>query len=279
MIKESLNYSGIASIQDFQTETWNKIFDDMQKYQKLFLAKENEFRSNDYKWPGDALNNWSRVWEYPYVFFHLKQLVESHNVGNKLLDVGSGVTFFTTFLAENGFNITATDIDPIAEKDLKKAIGIIKPKNGKANFKLCTEDSLPFNDSEFDIVTSVSVIEHVTDLEKNISEINRVLKPGGYFVLTFDLDLSGLHELKPAQYDEFIDILEKYFNFHIHNEIIHPNYNLTPKNSIKPATYYQNNFNAVFKRFKNSIKKVLGIKYFDPGFLTIQGAVLKKKDL
>lgn len=279
MLQNELNFSGIPSINDFQSETWKELYTEMNQYQNKFLEKENEFRSKKYIWPSDALNNWSRVWEYPYIYYQLNKLRLEHNAGTKILDVGSGVTFFTTFLAEKGFDITATDIDPIAEKDLTKAIEVIKPQNGKANFKLCSEDSLPFGDNEFDFVTSLSVIEHVNNLNKNISEIYRVLKPGGFFILTFDIDLSGEYELQPEKYNYFKNLLLNNFDIFLNYKINHPSLYITNKNSIKPDPYYRKNINAKIKRIKNFIKKILGISYFHPGHLTFECVVLKKTNV
>ena len=44
---------------------------------------------------------------------------------------------------------------------------------------------LPFADASFDAVTSNMVFEHIADFEKPVSEIARVLKPGGLFVVLF----------------------------------------------------------------------------------------------
>ncbi len=43
---------------------------------------------------------------------------------------------------------------------------------------------LPFRDSSFDLVTCTDVIEHLNSLEAALSEITRVLDPGGHLVLT-----------------------------------------------------------------------------------------------
>ncbi len=40
-------------------------------------------------------------------------------------------------------------------------------------------DTLPFSDKSFDIVVSNHVIEHVSDADRHLSEIERVLKDGG----------------------------------------------------------------------------------------------------
>jgi ubiquinone/menaquinone biosynthesis C-methylase UbiE len=43
-------------------------------------------------------------------------------------------------------------------------------------------DGLPFADAEVDIVTSRSVVEHLSNIERFVEESARVLKPGGYSI-------------------------------------------------------------------------------------------------
>jgi SAM-dependent methyltransferase len=42
-------------------------------------------------------------------------------------------------------------------------------------------ENIPFEDCKFDLVLAFSVMEHVTNLDASLSEIMRVLKPGGIF--------------------------------------------------------------------------------------------------
>jgi SAM-dependent methyltransferase len=42
-------------------------------------------------------------------------------------------------------------------------------------------ENLPFEDGTFDLVLATSVLEHVTDLQRTLGEIHRVLRPGGIF--------------------------------------------------------------------------------------------------
>lgn len=44
--------------------------------------------------------------------------------------------------------------------------------------------NLSFEDASFDLVVSLEVLEHIPNFEDAVSEISRVLKPGGYFVFT-----------------------------------------------------------------------------------------------
>jgi SAM-dependent methyltransferase len=55
----------------------------------------------------------------------------------------------------------------------------------------------PFPPESFDAITSISVIEHGFNGEKLYKEVSRLLKPGGYFIASFDywpekIDTSGV---------------------------------------------------------------------------------------
>jgi ubiquinone/menaquinone biosynthesis C-methylase UbiE len=46
---------------------------------------------------------------------------------------------------------------------------------------------MPFKENTFDLAYSVSILEHIPDFPRALQEVSRVLKPGGVFVLTFDI--------------------------------------------------------------------------------------------
>lgn len=56
--------------------------------------------------------------------------------------------------------------------------------HGEARLVRSQVEYLPFQDRSFDLVTSLDVIEHVDDPEKALKEFYRVLKHGGYAVIT-----------------------------------------------------------------------------------------------
>jgi SAM-dependent methyltransferase len=58
-----------------------------------------------------------------------------------------------------------------------------------ADYK-CDIQQLPFSENEFDVVICNHVLEHVDDDTRAMSEILRVMKPGGYAILMVPLDFS-----------------------------------------------------------------------------------------
>jgi len=73
---------------------------------------------------------------------------------------------------------TLTDFSQGMIKDAKNALG---RNHHNFKFKLADAQEIPFDDSTFDVVIANHMLYHVSDIEKAFSEINRVLKPGGYF--------------------------------------------------------------------------------------------------
>ena len=174
--------SGLASLSDFQDPSWLSRFEQLSREQEEFLRYEHVFRSANYKWPRDPLHNWSRVWEYPYAFEHLRALGRAPGIAQgaplQLLDVGSGVTFFPFALAKLGWHVVCSDIDPVAKEDLEKAAAVVPHAPGAVSFRMTDGSTLPASDAEVDAVSCISVLEHVPEPASVIGEMARVLKPG-----------------------------------------------------------------------------------------------------
>lgn len=102
--------------------------------------------------------------------------------GKKIIDVGSGPGGVSIAFAQAGAQITGVDI----EEDLYKISKNHAEFYGVyANFVLYDGVKLPFKDNHFDHAISVSVIEHVDNPVLYLSEIYRVIKPGGMLYLGF----------------------------------------------------------------------------------------------
>jgi len=84
---------------------------------------------------------------------------------------------------------------------------------GEVNFRLIEDSNLPFKDSECDVVYCISVLEHISAFEKTVTEIARILKPGGLCLITCDiicninedqLDVRGYARLVSTLANQFI---------------------------------------------------------------------------
>lgn len=101
------------------------------------------------------------------------------NVKNKkILDLGCGPGFYTKILNENGAKIKGIDISEESIKIAQKENPSIELKVGDITKKL------PFKNSEFDIVLSSLVLDHIENWNPVFKEVNRVLKKGGMFIFS-----------------------------------------------------------------------------------------------
>ena len=98
--------------------------------------------------------------------------------GKEVLDLGCAGGFMAEALAERGADVTG--LDPAGE-----AIAAAREHAQKSGYEIAYQtgigEEMPFEDSSFDAVVCVDVLEHVTDLEKVIAEVHRVLRPKGKF--------------------------------------------------------------------------------------------------
>lgn len=96
--------------------------------------------------------------------------------GVRVLDVGCGGGFVCEFLAKRGAEVTGLDpsrgLLSIARDHARDAALDIRYVEGAA-------ERLPFGEGEFDAVVCVDVLEHVDHVPTALSEIARVLRPGG----------------------------------------------------------------------------------------------------
>ena len=68
---------------------------------------------------------------------------------------------------------------------VSNALEIAKRNNPNASFALLAPDgSIPVSDDTFAAVWCTEVIEHILDVHVFLSEVRRVLKPGGILILT-----------------------------------------------------------------------------------------------
>ena len=94
------------------------------------------------------------------------------------LDLGAGAGDFTSLLSEAARAAIGVEV---AQAALARA----KSKHPELNFRLAPVDGpLPLADNAFDLVWASEVIEHIADTGRWLSEVRRVLAPGGRLLLT-----------------------------------------------------------------------------------------------
>jgi demethylmenaquinone methyltransferase/2-methoxy-6-polyprenyl-1,4-benzoquinol methylase len=100
-----------------------------------------------------------------------------------ILDVACGTGDMAISLAEQGCTVTGIDLSEemltIARQKTASATSHLSP----FTFHLANAEALPFPDATFDAVTCAFGVRNFVHLEKGLSEMLRVLKPGGRMVI------------------------------------------------------------------------------------------------
>lgn len=270
--------AGFAALSDLEDREIKPIYNKLDGIQREFLSYESQFRSPEYKWPRDSLNNWSRIWEYPYVYHNLVKIKrENPNVNLSVVDLGSGVTFFPFSVSRLGYDVTCVDVDPIVAKDIPLAANVIETKPGSISVSLINEGQMKLEDSSQDVVYCISVLEHIPDFQKTILDIARVLKKNGHFILTVDIDLRGDFELSANDFYQLESSLDKYFASVCDKRFTHPKDLLTSTNS---PVYLKKRLSL--SSIKRLASRLFSGKFFDadpliPYHLAVFSGVYRKK--
>jgi ubiquinone/menaquinone biosynthesis C-methylase UbiE len=94
--------------------------------------------------------------------------------GPRLLDVGGGTGNYAAALAGHGFEPVVLDAsEPMLERARAKGLATLR----------ADASDLPYPDGAFDAVTCISMIHHVPDWRRALTEARRVLAPGGRLAL------------------------------------------------------------------------------------------------
>ncbi|NFG40645.1 methyltransferase domain-containing protein [Clostridium botulinum] len=126
---------------------------------------------------------------------------------SKILELGCGVGKLwiknQNFIDKNSEII----VSDFSTNMLKCAKNNLKNLEYKFNYKKINAEDIPYDDESFDVVIAEHMLYFVTDIEKALSEIKRVLKPNGIFYVTTNSCNSMIELNKLAEkFDPNLDI-------------------------------------------------------------------------
>jgi SAM-dependent methyltransferase len=156
---------------------------------KMAFIREHFPEANDYpefneyvdivKWP-------IRKLEYDYV---LRQVMDQLREDTFVLDAGCGVTPLPFVFGAQSKNVFAVDFSASSIQFMAKIQDMkYYSTPNPINFSVQDICNLPFDTNSFDLVTCVSVLEHIDfpHYVQALCELYRILKPGGKLVCTMD---------------------------------------------------------------------------------------------
>lgn len=92
------------------------------------------------------------------------------------LDIGCATGMLISHLQDQGWRTAGVEVcAPSAEYGIKER-GV--------DIRICTLEQAEFPDNSFQVVHCSHLIEHLTDPASFVNEVKRILKPGGYFIVT-----------------------------------------------------------------------------------------------
>jgi ubiquinone/menaquinone biosynthesis C-methylase UbiE len=161
-----MNNNAIIQKQNSVEQFWNQkpCDSDMSFKQQGLLDYYNEIEQDRYFYQGhiNRIMDWVQ-WE-----------------GKQVLEIGTGVGTDARNIVRRGGIYLGINVDQGSVDATKKALDVFG-LDGEVKKCSATELSLP--DESVDIVYSFGVLHHIPDVEKAVSEIERVLKPGGKLLI------------------------------------------------------------------------------------------------
>jgi 2-polyprenyl-3-methyl-5-hydroxy-6-metoxy-1,4-benzoquinol methylase len=103
-------------------------------------------------------------------------------VGAEVLDVGCGSLKETHYLASRGFHTTGSDLNAERLEEFRQRYcwsNVHPPSLRVASFQQLADEG-----KRFDAITAFDVIEHLDTLDKDLRELLKLLKPGGFLLIS-----------------------------------------------------------------------------------------------
>ncbi len=137
--------------------------------------------------------------------------------GKVVLDLGCNTGYGTGTLGSSAKKAVGVDVS-------EKALAYARKNFASANVEFTQVNgiTLPFADSEFDMITSFQVIEHIVDYDGYLGPLKRVMKPDGFAMFTtpngqirLDPGMKPWNKFHVREFShiELEELLRKYFQY------------------------------------------------------------------
>ncbi|MFH1368208.1 MAG: class I SAM-dependent methyltransferase [Elusimicrobiota bacterium] len=145
------------------------------------------------------------------------ELMGDEKYGN-MLEIGYGTGILFPELAKRTKELHAAEV-----KDSSNLImDALKKRNISVLFSAGSIHKLPYDNDKFECIVCISVLEHIKDLDSAMSEVRRIMKPGGKAYFSFPaknamLDqffrLSGYNpdKIHPSSHGKILGKASEYF--------------------------------------------------------------------
>ena len=156
---------------------------------------------------GDLVKSWDVLSTVNFIEQYVKK-------DEPILDIGCYASEIIVALHKLGYSdLTGADLNANLNK---------MPYQKYIRYEISDFMRTNFTDASFQAITSISVIEHGFDGPSLLKEMSRLLKPGGYFIASFDywpgkINTSGIKffgmEWKIFSKDEIMDFINQSANY------------------------------------------------------------------
>lgn len=146
-------------------------------YQQLYAENDAVLSAEDYLQQLDHLEDFFKKTDHLAV----NEMPINELAGKRVLEIGSGSGANSALFKKHGADIVSVDITP--GRVISTALKFRLVPGGPGRAYQADAERLPFRDESFDVVYSNGVLHHSEDTGQCISEVLRILKPGGLAVL------------------------------------------------------------------------------------------------
>jgi len=138
------------------------------------MSRERPFDYESAIWGAETV----RPGEWTIAGYRLDQVLPHLPRRGRVLEVGCGAGRYLRALHQE-----RPELELVGADVSRRALGLLSEASPDIESRLAEGDTLPAAPGEFDLVLAIDVLEHVSDPDRMLSEIHRVLAPGGVFHL------------------------------------------------------------------------------------------------